>query len=71
MRTALEGLISGKIEPNYGNGVDHVYKVITGAGFHSAKGAVLKPTIHKMLREAGYEHYADLNKGVFLVRLSK
>ena len=43
---AHQGLKDGKIQPNHGNGIDHIFKVITGAGKHSFKGAVLKPTIH-------------------------
>ena len=67
----LDGLKSGNIHPNSGNGRDHIFKVITGAGKHSLKGAVLKPAIHNMLKEMNYEHYAELNNGVFLVRLRK
>lgn len=67
----IDGLNSGGINPNSGNGKDHIFKVITGAGKHSMKGAVLKPAVHNMLKEMNYEHYAELNNGVFLVRLRK
>ena len=67
----LDGLKAGNINPNSGNGNDHIFKVITGAGKHSTKGAVLKPAIHSMLKDMNYEHYAELNNGVFLVRLRK
>ena len=67
----LDGLKAGNINPNSGNGKDHIFKVITGAGKHSMKGAVLKPAIHNMLKDMNYEHYAELNNGVFLVRLRK
>ena len=55
---ALEGLKSGKISPNLGKDKDHIFKIITGAGKHSVKGAVLKPAIHKMLQDMNYDHYA-------------
>ena len=71
LQMTLDGLKSGTINPNSGNGRDHIFKVITGAGKHSLKGAVLKPAIHNMLKEMNYEHYAELNNGVFLVRLRK
>ena len=67
----LDGLKSGNINPNVGNGRDHIFKVIAGAGKHSLRGAVLKPAIFKMLNDMSYEHYADHQNGVFLVRLSK
>ena len=67
----LDGLKSGGINPNSGNGKDHIFKVITGAGKHSMKGAVLKPAVHNMLKDNNYEHYAELNNGVFLVRFRK
>ena len=65
------GLSDGSINPNAGNSSDHIFKIITGAGKHSAKGAVLKPAVNTMLKQNNYEHYADLNNGVFLVRLRK
>ena len=71
LQMTLDGLKSGTINPNSGNGRDHIFKVIRGAGKHSLKGAVLKPAIHNMLKEMNYEHYAELNNGVFLVRLRK
>ena len=66
-----DGLRSGNVNPNSGNNRDHIFKIIAGAGNHSAKGAVLKPAINRMLKDNDYEHYADLNHGVFLVRLRK
>ena len=67
----VDGLNSGSINPNVGNGRDHIFKVIAGAGNHSLRGAVLKPAIARMLTEMNYEHYAEERHGVFLVRLSK
>ena len=64
-------LDTNELEPNVGNGKDHIYKVITGAGKHSAKGAVLKPAIDEMLKSMNFEHYSELDNGVFLVRLTK
>ena len=66
-----DGLNSGNINPNSGNYKDHIFKIITGAGKHSAKKAVLKPAVDRMLKDNNYEHYADLYHGVFLVRLRK
>ena len=71
LQITLDGLKSGSINPNTGNGKDHIFKVITGAGKHSSRGAVLKPAIYTMLKDMNYEHYADLVDGVFLVRLWK
>ena len=65
------GLENGEINPNCGNGRDHIFKIITGAGKHSIKKAVLKPAVDRMLKDNNYEHYADLDNGVFLVRLRK
>lgn len=66
-----EALVSSDLHPNSGNGKDHIFKIITGAGKHSVKKAVLKPAIYTMLKDNNYEHYADLDNGVFLVRLRK
>ena len=66
-----DDLIAGLINPNVGNGRDHIFKIICGAGKHSQGKAVLKPAVHDWLQAKDYEHYADLQNGVFLVRLSK
>lgn len=66
-----DGLRSDSINPNSGNGRDHIFKIITGAGKHSIKFAVLKPAVNSWLKENNYEHYSDLQHGVFLVRLNK
>ena len=71
LQMTLDGLKSGNINPNSGNGRDHIFKVVAGAGKHSSRGAVLKPAVDKMLKEYNYEHYSDLKNGVFLVRLRK
>jgi len=71
LQITRDGLRSGTINPNSGNGKDHIFKVITGAGKHSSRGAVLKPAINIMLKDMNYEHYSDLKQGVFLVRLWK
>ena len=68
---ALDGVRAGTIKPNTNDGRNHIFKVIAGAGKHSTRGAVLKPAINNMLQDMNYEHYADLNNGVFLVRLQK
>lgn len=71
LQMTRDGLASGAINPNSGNGKDHIFKVIAGAGKHSMHGAVLKPAVDRMLKDMNYEHYSDLNNGVFLVRLRK
>ena len=52
-----------------GNGKDHIYKIIAHRGKHSAKGGVLKHTIKNYLEQGGYDHYQDMEHGVFLIRL--
>ena len=70
-RIVQDSLDSGNLSPNTSN-KDHIYKIIAGAGNHSAFGkAILKPAIQNMLQQKGYDHYADLNHGVFLVRFRK
>ena len=61
----------GRIEPNVGDGRNHIFKIIAGAGKHSAGKAVLKPAIASWLADQDYENYADMPNGVFLVRLQK
>ena len=59
----------GRIEPNVGDGKNHIFKIIAGAGKHSSGKAVLKPAIASWLAEQDYENYADMQNGCFLVRL--
>ena len=66
-----EDLVAERIKPNVGNGRDHIFKIICGAGKHSQGKAVLKPAIAAWLEAERYEHYADMQNGVFLVRLWK
>ena len=44
-----DSLRNGAIAGNVGNGNDHIFKVITGAGKHSTRGAVLKPAVNRWL----------------------
>ena len=44
-----DALRSGTLEPNFGNGKDHVFLIITGRGKHSAGNAVLRPAIERWL----------------------
>lgn len=44
-----DSLRNGAIAANVGNGNDHIFKVITGAGKHSTRGAVLKPAVNRWL----------------------
>ena len=71
LQTTNEDLRADRITPNVGNGRDHIFKIICGAGKHSQGKAVLKPAIAQWLETHDYEHYADMQNGVFLVRLSK
>ncbi len=65
-----QALTGKEIEPNIGNGVDHVYKIIAHRGVHSKGGkGVLKVAISNWLSSCGYEYHADMTNGVFLVRL--
>ena len=61
----------GEIKPNFGNGSDHVFKIIAHAGKHSKRGAVLKYKIEGLLDDTDYECYKDMDNGVFLVRMIK
>lgn len=46
-----EALTDGIVSPNIGNGKDHVFKIICGAGNHSVgKRGVLKHEIAKYLQ---------------------
>ena len=72
LNMTLDGLKSGNINPNAGDGRNHIFKIVAGAGNHSGvRGAVLKPAVEKMLIENNFEHYANMHHGVFLVRLMK
>jgi len=65
-----QALTDKEIEPNTGNGVDHIYKIIAHRGLHSKEGkAVLKFAIQEWLSSCGYEYHEDMTNGVFLVRL--
>lgn len=74
-----ELLDSGAICPNVENGKDHIWKVIVGAGHHSQHGfSLLKFQVADWLESGAttattgrYEHCADLDNGVFLIRLKK
>mmetsp|Transcript_573 Transcript_573/g.728 ORF Transcript_573/g.728 Transcript_573/m.728 type:complete len:125 (-) Transcript_573:130-504(-) len=72
LQMTQDGLIAGSINPNAGDNKNHIFKIVAGAGNHSGvRGAVLKPAVEKMLIENNYEHYANMQHGVFLVRLRK
>ena len=71
LQMTKEDLEAGRLAPNVGNGRDHIFKIICGAGKHSQGKAVLKPAIAGWLEAQRYEHYADMQNGVFLVRLWK
>ena len=71
LQMTREDLVAERLRPNVGNGRDHIFKIICGAGKHSQGKAVLKPAIAAWLEAERYEHYADMQNGVFLVRLWK
>jgi len=55
---------SGNVEPNFRNGKDHVYQIITGAGLHSKPGGpVLKFAVHEWLKTRNYDIDANEDKG--------
>ena len=52
------------------NGKDHIWKVICGAGHHSFAGfSRTKFKVADYLESERLEHCADLDNGVFLIRL--
>ena len=61
-----------EIVPNCLEGKNHVYKIICGAGKHSAdKTPKLKIAIPKFLENRNYDFHSDMGNGVFLIRLMK
>ncbi len=64
-------LNAGTLKPNYHNGRDHIFQIIAGAGHHSKGPAVLKHAVNSHLEAHGFDFYANLERGQFLVRLSK
>ena len=58
-------------EPNTGDGHNHIYKIICGAGKHSKNGAKLKHEIPRQLENEGKDIYECEQHGVVLVRLEK
>jgi hypothetical protein len=57
-------------EPNQGNGVDHVYKIVGHKGNHTQGGiGKIKGAIDQMLKSSKYNYFTDLNHGYFLVRI--
>ena len=65
-------LNSGEIYPNTGNSKDHLWKVVCGKGNHSRNRiGVLKYRVADWLETTDIEHCADMEGGVFLIRLTK
>ena len=72
LKETQKTLDSGAIWPNTGNGKDHLWKVICGKGNHSGRaGPTIKFRVAEWLEENKIEHFADLDGGVFLIRLTK
>jgi hypothetical protein len=66
-----EALNNGSQKPNF-NEVDHVVKVVCGAGTHSANGiASLKYKVPGYLKEKGFEFYTLEAEGALFVHLMK
>jgi hypothetical protein len=66
-------LNEGKTAPNIGNGKDHIYKIVSGAGKHSkgrTKG-ILKKRVNEYLKEREFDHVFLEIDGVHLIRLQK
>ena len=67
-----ELLDSGSLCPNTENKRDHLWKIVCGKGNHSQdKIGKLKYRVADWLESERIEHCADLDGGVFLVRLTK
>ena len=66
-------LDSGKLTSNISpNSPYHILKVICGAGTHSKTGkGVLKIIIDKWLKSSKFDYFAQIERGVFLVKLCK
>jgi len=60
----------GLVEPNTGNGTDHIYNIAAHKGNHSSgKRGVLKFKIKQMLEEQDQLDFSiNLNSGIFLIR---
>ena len=71
IKETQKALDRGEIPPNFGNGSDHIFKIIAHAGKHSKNGGVLKFKIQSFIDDTHYECYKDMDNGVFLVRMTK
>ena len=71
LKETQRALDSGEITPNFGNGQDHVFKIIAHAGKHSKQGAVLKYKIQSLVDDTPNECHKDMDNGVFLLRMKK
>ena len=64
-----KALENEEIKPNLDEN-NHIYKIIAHKGKHSKEGGgILKHQINAFLEDQGYDFHADMNNGVFLVRL--
>ncbi len=71
LKETQRALDAAEIKPNFGNGSDHVFKIIAHAGKHSKQGAVLKYKIRSLVDDSPYECHKDMENGVFLLRMTK
>ena len=59
------------LEPNSGDGLNHIFKIICGPGNHSKNGAQLVNAIPIELDKLDLEYHLIREHGIFLVRLTK
>ena len=69
----IAGLRNGSVQPNHGDGVHHVFKIICGAGTHGKQGGVIKHKVKEalLLRSDIEKVHCDDSHGVFYVLLEK
>lgn len=60
------------LEPNIKDGVNHILRLVCGAGTHSKDGmAVLKVKVPEWLEAQGFEINTNIYDGSVLVRFAK
>lgn len=70
IRITQQALTDQEIAPNLGDNINHIYKIIAHKGKHSKEGGgILKHQIRALLEDKEYDFHADMDNGVFLVRL--
>ena len=60
------------LKANVGNGKEHIFYVICGAGTHSENNkAVLKYAVQEWLEVKNYSFWEDIKNGIFFVLITK